>query len=227
MASSPSSATKLDPGITSEYLVPSWKVWAASTDRTSSTGSPQRGQRSPAVTWANEPHSSTVKSRSRTAPVDVVVLAIGPHDPWAGPGHLQVGHHPDAVLLLAGRADVPLGQGGIGVEVGVLEEPPPAGQAGLPLAGDHQQRRPPVIVEHGQALQEVGGRHAPGRRSRPTTSAIPGRSGVWCSVTGPAPEVSPGAAGHRGRPGWPPRCWRRSRRTDRRRSGPRPPPRGP
>ncbi len=82
--------------MTSEYLVPSWNVWAASTERTRSTAWPQRGQASPVTTWAKEPHSSTVKSRPSRAPLTWWSARLAPVIQGPGPGHADVGHHGDA-----------------------------------------------------------------------------------------------------------------------------------
>ena len=90
-------------------------------------------------------------------PADVVVRLVGSGDPAARTGHAQVGHHSDAGGLLAHRSDVPLDQGRMCGEVGIVEHPPPAGQPGFAVTGQKYEHRTPGVVDHGQALQEVGG----------------------------------------------------------------------
>jgi hypothetical protein len=63
------------------------------------------------------------------------------------------------VLLLVGGADVTLDQARVPGEVRVLEQPPPARDPGLAVAGDQEDGRSALGVERGHALQEVGGDH--------------------------------------------------------------------
>ena len=86
----------------------------------------------------------------------MVVGPVGPGDPRSRPGHPDIGDHGDAGALLAPGPDVPLDQGRVGSEVGLLEQAPASGQAGLPVAGDQDEHGVAVGVDHGQALQQVG-----------------------------------------------------------------------
>ena len=171
--------------MTSEYLVPSWKVWAASTERTSSTGSPHRGQGSPVATSTKEPHRSTVKSRPRTTPLTWWSARLAPAIQRPGRRTPSVGDHREPIALVPHRSEEPLDQAGMGGEVAVLEEAPARRQAGLPVTGEEQDDRGPGVVDDGEALQQVAGSDIrvgevarPRRRCRHGRGVVLGQGGA-------------------------------------------------
>ncbi len=83
----------------------------------------------------------------------MVVSAVRAGDPRPRTAHAVVGHHPDPVPTVAVGTDVPLDQGGVVGEVRLLEQPPPAGEPGLPVPGQEEEGGTALGVDHRQALQ--------------------------------------------------------------------------
>ncbi len=156
---------------------------------------------------------------------DMVIAAVGPGDPRPAGPDLQVGDDPDPVLLLAGRAHITLDQAGVGGKVVLFEQAPTTRQPRLPVPGHEQERRPALVVEDGQALQEVGGGDtAVGEDVHHVADPRPAGGVVLDHRSGPG-RRRPGCA--RRSPGWPPRRWRRTRRRNIARTSPPRPPRAP